>query len=85
MGARRETLKLTRAQQQAKLQPAAAERIEQWLDGDEQTPPPNLTAFKEEVLPLRQRCGQVRRCKGQKRKTVESRLGGIKRQWGYSC
>jgi hypothetical protein len=51
-------MKLTRAQQEAKLREAAEEMIEALMVWEEETEAPSLTEMEEVILALRQRMGQ---------------------------
>jgi uncharacterized protein with PIN domain len=51
-------MKLTRAQQEAKLREAAEEMIEGLLSWEAETEAPNLTQMEEVILALRERMGQ---------------------------
>lgn len=105
-------MKLTRAQQEAKLRKATDVLIERLLAWGEENRSPNLTQIEDEVLTLRQRlgqemvavlvagqeaqqpavnptcekCGAEMRYKGQKERSVESRVGGLAIERGhYYC
>ena len=104
-----ESMKLTRAQQEAKLKKAADALIERLLAWEEENRSPNLTQIEDKVLELRkgfgqelvavmlagqeakqpvakqkcEQCGAEVRYKGQKERSVESRVGGLTIERGY--